>query len=155
MKERDDVQRELEQLSPELARLRTVPPRQIPPEGYFDGLADRVLERASRTPLQVVSRRRAGAARKRRWIGLAAALVLAAGLSLYLFRPATPTATPALAGLSQEEARAYVVSHIEDFQLELLLEAEVVGEERLVLPEEEAEEYLYELLEEEGTEVLF
>ncbi|HKK78107.1 MAG TPA: hypothetical protein VJ933_00705 [Phaeodactylibacter sp.] len=167
MKERDDIQQELEKLSPELAKLRQQSePKTGPPSGYFDNLADRVLERASgedKPPLDIVWRGRSHS--KRQWRtgwAVAAALLLVLSASLYIFSPSNRPAV-SLAELSDAEARAYIEGNIDEFGINLMLEAELVHPDEQALPadmildlqEEDIEEYLYEIMEDEELEELF
>lgn len=167
MKDRDDIQQELEKLSPELAKLRQQPARKpVPPPGYFDSLADQVLERATaedKPPLNVVWRGRSRSKRQwKTWLAVAAAVLLVLSVSLYVFSPLAHS-EESLAGLSDAEARAYIEGNIDEFSINLMLEAELVQTDDQALPagiipdleEEEVEEYLYELLEDEELEELF
>jgi len=168
MKERDPIQEELEQLSPTLAKLReqgrAAP---VPPPDYYEQLSDRVIgriEAEERSPLKVVWKHWG---RKRRlsyiWTSLAASLLLALGVSLYFFLPQGTVAEHTLASLSEVEAQSYIEKNIDEFGIALMLEAELVQIEDAELPvellpevgEEEAEEYLYDLLEEEDLEEFF
>ena len=162
MTERDNIQRELEGLSPELAKLREQPWREpTPPSGYFEGLAGRVLERAENgrvQPLNVVWRSGGRPNRSRRvWLAAAAAAVLLVlSASVYLFSPRGHDAA-SLAELSSAEANAYIEGNIDEFSISLMLEAKLLQDGEQALPvdiipglqEEEAEEYLYEILDDE------
>jgi len=167
MKEQDDIQRELEGLSPELARRRAASAERQAPEGYFEQLPDVVLQRLKNTsgsPLRVAARR----SEESRWYhrpsyiaGLAAAMALLLAFSFYFLQTEAPPAA-SLASLEEEEIQLYIEGHIEEFDLQLMLEAELVEGPIAPAPnnlpdieEEDAEEYLYELLEEEDFEALF
>ncbi|NBC07514.1 MAG: hypothetical protein GVY26_10005 [Bacteroidetes bacterium] len=166
MKDRDDIQQELEELAPDLARLRQSVPRELaPPPGYFDSLADRVLEQAmaeDKPPLNVVWHRRRSVRQWKTWLAVAAAALLVLSVSLYVFYPPAHS-EESLAGLSDAEARAYIEGNIDEFSISLMLEAELVQTGDPALPagiipdleEEEVEEYLYEILEDEELEELF
>jgi hypothetical protein len=169
MKERDPIQEELEQLSPALAKLRKQGRRKapVPPADYYEQLSDRVMGRIAeeeRSPLKVVSKNW-GRTRQLSytWASLAAALLLALGVSLYLFLPQDTSTDHTLASLSDAEAQSYIEHNIDEFEIGLMLEAELVQMEDAELPvellpeigEEEAEEYLYDLLEEEDLEAFF
>lgn len=167
MKERDDIQKELEGLSPELARRRAADSDRRIPEDYFEQLPDVVLQRlqtAPASPLRVAARRTS----QRRWYqqpsliaGLAATVLLLLAFLFYLQQP-QPSQPSSLAALEEEEIQLYIEEHIEEFDLQLILEAELVEGPTVPAPnnlpeieEEAAEEYLYELLEEEDFEALF
>ena len=167
MKDRDDIQQELEKLSPELAKLRQQPTRSPgPPPGFFDSLADRVLERATaedKRPLNVVWRNRSRSKGQWvTWLAVAAAALLVLSVSLYIFSPSVRP-EESLAGLSDAEARAYIEGNIDEFSINLMLEAELVQTDDQAPPagiipdleQEEVEEYLYELLEDEELQELF
>ena len=168
MKERDTAQEELEQLSPALAKLRKQGRKApAPPAGYYEQLSDQVMGRIAEkehSPLKVVWKNwgRKGQL-SYTWASMAAALLLALSASLYLFLTQEAEAEHTLASLSEVEAQSYIEKNIDEFGIGLMLEAELVQAEDAELPidflpeigEEEAEEYLYELLEEEGLEEFF
>ena len=137
MENRDDIQKELSELSPLLSKLKMQLPSTQAPENYFDHLPDQVWERLQeqvrKTPAEV---RVARGAWWKQWIqGLqillqpqyaltlasVAVLVVAA---FFFFRPKADTDIPTpLAALTAEDAANYVVGHIDEFDLSLLVEA--------------------------------
>ncbi len=166
MREKDKIKEELDGLSPLLSKMKEEGGQPFrAPEGYFRGLPDEVLRRA---------RAEEGLIRKnspapegtglmawlwwllipRHAIGLATALLLiAAGAYLFWQQPARTDPGGALAGISEEEAEAYISENIGEFELELMLEASVVSVEDMpemkILPDIEQEEldlYLEDLI---------
>jgi hypothetical protein len=120
METKAQITKELEGLAPTLARLKKQHrPHQVP-EGYFEQLPSAVLQRAEasgRARLYVLK----GRNRRRpayRWAAAAVAALL--GAAFYLWQPPPPQAS--LATLSSEEAEAYIIEHIGDFELNLILE---------------------------------
>lgn len=166
MKEQDHIQQELQQLAPELAKLRAQPKTDpIPSPDYFQRLTEQVLEQAQadeKQPLRVVWKERSYSKRHLRSWAAAAAVLLVLSSSIYLFLPAN-RAADGLATLSKSEAQTYIEYNIHEFNINLMLEAELVRADDESLPvglipelqEEEAEEYLYELLQNEELEELF
>ena len=171
MSERDKIREELEGLSPLLSKMKgeSRHPFRVP-EGYFDGLPDEVLRRARAEeglvrdglPAQGRAKKAGGLAGWLQWwlmprqaIGLAMALVLlAAGAYLFWAQSGLSAAGEVLAGISEEEAKAYVSENIGEFGLDLMVEAAIVSEEGIpgveVLPEideVEIDRYLDDYLE--------
>jgi hypothetical protein len=83
---------------------RPVPP---PPQDYFDKLPDQLVARWSREAI------RARRARQRR-LSLAVAAMLA-GVAVMWWRMAERPAPEPLAGITADEAYAYVAEHIDEF----------------------------------------
>ncbi|MCO6477044.1 MAG: hypothetical protein J5I94_10515 [Phaeodactylibacter sp.] len=166
MKEKDKIKEELDGLSPLLSKMKEEGGQPFrAPEGYFQGLPDEVLRRARAEEGLIRENRAApaGAGRTAWWqwllaprhaVSLATALLLIAA-GAYLFRPQPAGIDPAeaLAGISEEEAEAYVCENIGEFELELMLEASVVSAddvpEMKVLPDIDQKEldlYLEDLI---------
>jgi len=129
MKEKENIQQELEQHVPLLAEVRKN--LEPVPEGYFDTLSDRVLAAASEkqtSPLQVVHTRR-----DQKWgrglrIAAAVTILAVATAGLWPFMASGADETVSLADLEQEEAAAYIHSNISNFELSLMQEAELLDE---------------------------
>ena len=166
MSEKDEIREELQRLSPLLSKMKEDGKQPFrAPEGYFQGLPEEVLRRAKaeeglvRESRPVAQNRKVGAWLQwllfpRRAVGLAMALLLVAA-GTYLFWPRSASYNPeeALAGISVEEAQAYVSENIGDFELEVLLDAAVVSAEDVpqieLLPDvgqEDIDRYLDEVL---------
>jgi hypothetical protein len=169
MRDKEDVQKELDKLAPNLAKLKKegfVKPAL--PDGYFDRLPDTVLARAKaerevsqdENPLKVVSDRK----RKRPVIrsmnssmrlALAACFLLLLG-GAYWALLVMPTGNTDLVAsidqLNQEEIDQYIEANINDFDVSLMLEAELVDSDAMgnmftnEIPEEDMDAYLDELL---------
>ena len=166
MSEKDKIREELKGLSPLLSKMKEDNGQPFrAPEGYFQGLPDEVLRRARaeeglvRESRPVAHNRRVGAWLQwllfpRRAVGLAMALLLiVVGAYLVWPRSAGYNLGEALAGISVEEAEAYVSENIGDFELEVLLDVAVVSAEDVpqieLLPdvgEEDIDRYLDEVL---------
>jgi hypothetical protein len=160
MKKRDhDIQNELEEQAPRLARLRrqeagdgfTAPP------GYFQHLPDDVLERIRReeaAPVRLLSLRR------RRLLRAAAVALLIAAGAYWWWEVSPEKETPATATLTADEISAYVSANLDAFDEELVLEAATgEGELLLLLPNpggdaESLDDYYDELIRELDEESL-
>lgn len=137
METRIPITKELKGLAPTLARLKTQHRTHQVPEGYFGQLPAAVLQRAEasgHTRLYVLKQRNR---HKPAYRWAAAAIAVLLGAALYLWQPQPPQAS--LATLSSEEAEAYIIEHIGDFELNLILESgwpdEQAGSEIDFMPE--------------------
>lgn len=126
MKTETPVTRELAGLAPTLAQLKAQHSahRHQVPEGYFEQLPSAVLQRAKASSgrprlyaLKRPNRRRPSY----RWAAAAVAALL--GAALYFWQPSPPPPQTSLASLSSEEVEAYIIEHIGDFELNLILES--------------------------------
>lgn len=153
MKEKENIQQELDQYAPLLAEVRKN--KGPVPEGYFGTLSDRVLAAASEkqtSPLQVVHTKR-----DQKWthglkIAAAVAVLAVAAAGLWPFGASDSEQTVSLADLKREEAAAYIHSNIRHFELSLMQEADLLDEATVenmdVLPQLEEiplEDYLEDL----------
>lgn len=144
MEKHKEIERELSEVAPLLAQLKS---RQgnSPPVGYFEHLPAKVAAKAGAAHM------------RRRYLSLRAA---AAAVILLLagWWAAWPLDSPVgqitLSELGEEEASAYVTDQIEHFELSLLLDA---GAGALSGTEEEGayEDYLEEHLSPEDMDALF
>lgn len=169
MNEKDKIRKELEGLSPLLLKMKEQGGRPFRvPEGYFEYLPGEVLRRARAEEGLIKDHPPAtadstgllawlqGWFTPRRAMALATvSLLVAAGIFLFWPQPLQPGPEEALAGISGEEAKAYVSDNIGEFGLDLLLEAAVVSADEVpemeVLPDigqEDIDQYLDELIEE-------
>ncbi len=153
MENKESLRKELEKLSPRLARLKEEPDGMRIPGQYFEELPDRLMEfiqaetesepvlappplttgwaqwiRAWLAPLQ-----------RPQWAG-ALALIALLAIGLWWFRPAAETVSaPAdpFAQLAPEEIQVYIEKNIQNFDTDLLLELtdEVDDAEEDSLPE--------------------
>lgn len=162
MDENFDIQKELKDLSPELARLRERQNQPFTtPENYFEEMPARMQDHV----MGRVRKRRTAwiPSRIMQWAPVAAVLLLALGLSLYfLTRPKTdeiaatpPAETPMVAEITEEEVLLEELD--EEFLVEALAIAEPVqtsgikesapqaGEE---VTKEEIEEYILDYFDE-------
>jgi|AntRauTorckE5430_2_1112549.scaffolds.fasta_scaffold02097_4 hypothetical protein len=135
MKEKDNIKQELEEWSPLLAQMRKEikpPAGQAVPEGYFDSLADQVLEKVKAeetSPLRVVhTGRRSDRAVWYRGAAAVALIAVAIGGLWYSGQEEASIPSVSLADVGQREAAAYVNSNIGDFELSLLKEAALLNE---------------------------
>jgi len=168
MSDRHNIQSELERLAPNLARLKTqgVNPPEVP-DAYFESLPDDVLIRVKaeeglvgRAPAKQNNAKR----KPRSWSGwfswrpalaLAGVLLVLAGAAYWFYPSATPTSSAGLATLEQledEEINQYITQNISEFDMALLMEAELLNQDALDgiliegLPEDVLDEYLDEIL---------
>ncbi len=168
MNNRDEIQKELHEQSPLLARLKEqLPGPKEPPQDYFTMLPDQVWEQIKWQPAPP-----ARAAKPKHWwqvlvpnvvrpwpaIGVALAAVLIT-IGIYWLQPiGTPGANPALAELSVDEMTAYMLSHIHEFEEDLLVQIVDFQTEKPLLPfdlnEAETEELLREIIKDLDTETL-
>jgi hypothetical protein len=129
MKEKENIQQELNQHAPLLAEVRKN--LEPVPEGYFDTLSDRVLAAAGEnqaSPLQVVHTRRGQKWARGLKIAAAVAILAVAAAGLWPFMASGSAETVSLADLKQEEAAAYIQSNIRNFELGLMQEADLLDE---------------------------
>lgn len=164
-KERENVRKELKELSPFLSKLKeTGRPEgfDVPPT-YFRELPDRLLERAKKekrpatspTPwLPQLAEALSWLFQPRYAAGLAtvAALIIA-GLLIYDQADAPPSPANMFNALTPEEVHAYIQSNLEEFEEEMVIEAAEEFQELSFLPsttldDEDLEEYYEELLRE-------
>lgn len=121
---KSSVQEELSQLAPWLRDVRQAAAHdgfQVP-EGYWEGLEDRVMARIHAevaSPAPVLTARPGGRWWRARPLWAAAAAVTAVAAALWLLRPAPPASVAAV-DLSEEEVAAYVVENVQEFDVEQL-----------------------------------
>ncbi|HMP12239.1 MAG TPA: hypothetical protein PKD70_00065 [Saprospiraceae bacterium] len=130
MSQREDILRELDNLSPTLSKLkRQLPNAEAPPESYFDALPGQIWQQLKLQPAAAS----AVPARAPWWQSLwqprpvwlgAAPLLLAFVAGWFLLRPA-PAAPDLLAALSEEEITGYIAAYIQEFDTDLLVRATV------------------------------
>jgi hypothetical protein len=157
MDKRENIQKELESLSPRLAERQGKGDGFLPPPGYFDALPGEVLSKLNQSPPAAGTPRRNPAVH-RRTLAIAAAIALLVAAALWLI-PATDTAQkPGMAAadfsqLSREELWTYVYENIDDFDWEMLVESGLAGEDAVLmpLPETMTEEEIKSMLERSGT----
>lgn len=143
--ERDkNIQTELSEMgASRLARWQGKAEEWSAPAGYFDQLADQVLQRAAEEPeAKVVTLR----SRLRPILRMAAAVLLVAAAAWWVFQEEAgpemdPFAIVDLESLSQEAIEGYVLANIDEFELEML--EELAQQEGLnITPAAGAEEWL-------------
>ena len=151
-KEKTNIDRELEDLSPTLSKLRREKDGFESPAHYFDYLTNSILEQTSLLKTETATI--PTVARSSWWqrlfrpqfVGslMGVALLLIAVVQLW---PTSNTDDPT--DLTVQEMASYVNQHIEDFEMDLLLE-EISLEEvtELEIESEMVEEFLQENLEE-------
>lgn len=130
MKKKEDVKKELQELSPLLARMKAQELKLEVPENYFDALPNQLWEQIKLMPqperaqpswwerlqanLQVLLQPRIA-------FGLATfAVLIVAGI--YFLKPTMSSNDP-FAQLTAEEVTAYMVQNAEEFEPAMLLEA--------------------------------
>jgi len=145
-KEEEDLQKELGALSPHL-----LPKHQVsPPEGYFEGLPDQVLQRWKNEPQRGQYRRLVV------WRSVAIAVTVV-GLVLGLWWMTTPsdTSSPSPLAMNSSDAYQYVMENIGDFE-GLMEQVSVPDENKIMLVDSSAiQEYLIEELQGNELEQIF
>ena len=147
-KDTDALRKELEKEAPFLAQLKDKPDGMTVPDGYFDQLPQEVLKRVA-----------AGNQRPSRkifqlWPRMAAAasFVAAIGLSIFLFQPNHQAADQESLPISAAEVDQYVSRHIDDFDLDMLIQFAATAENEgglfndATLDDPELQQYMEELL---------
>ncbi len=130
MNKKEEVQKELQALSPLLARMKAQEPKLEVPENYFEALPDQVWEQIKLMPqpervqpgwwarlqanVQVLLQPRIA-------VGLATFVVLIVA-GIYFLKPTTSSDDP-FARLTAEEVTAYMAQNAEEFEPSMLLEA--------------------------------
>lgn len=146
MKEKENIQKELEQLAPLLAKHKSKPNPFKMPSGYFDILETQVLEQvSSETPKSSTTKIRSLSF----WLTNAAAVILLAIGVSFLLQPTT-NSDNLLADISAEEIDRYISDNLDEFDEELLFEENTTESEikNTDFSEEEINLYLEENLEE-------
>lgn len=155
-KDSDALRKELEETAPFLAHLKEKPDGLSVPDGYFEQLPRSVLERIADE--DAASVRRISPI----WFRAAAAasVILLAGVAVFLFRPAQPEYSPESVALTADEVHQYITLHIDDFDLDLLLQFADNGTghsgwfEDTGLEDPEMKQYMDELLDDIDLETL-
>lgn len=175
MKKRsDNVQEELESLSPFLAKLRKEDPGFKVPEGFFQHLTGEIMEQVRLMPAPMVDSGKGGAKAWRPpfiavWrmlrqpgyaLALASVIVLVmAGLFWLRPQPGNYAGSVAWSDISTQEMTEYVEENIQEFELELLVELAPGLEQRSILSgtgieTDMLDEYLEDILNEVEIEEL-
>ncbi len=158
MKERNDIRKELEELSPFLAQLKDKNEGFEVPKNYFNSLTDSIMEQC-----QVEEVPEATPQAKKGWMNwldswlthlfqpryvMAFASLLLVVFSFFFLLPTEDSSTEVAFSetISREDAMVYVADNLEDFDLELLaeLELDVNARDFIELDEAEVEEYINE-----------
>lgn len=133
MENKESINKELESLSPKLAKLKAKGTGLTVPENYFQALPDQVwekirLETKTATPpprvstsgwLDVATNFFYTLFQPRYALAFATVLVLLVAGVLIFSDDATPQHTDPLAGISEEEALLYIQQNLEDFDTKL------------------------------------
>ncbi len=132
MSNKDNVQKELQELSPLLTKLKAQQRPWAVPEHYFDQLPDQVWEQIKLQPASTSQTAAWWERLQARWqtlwqprfaIGIAAAVVIIfIGIAVLLPKQNLKT-DRALVQLSAEEVTAYISQHIHEFDTELIVQA--------------------------------
>jgi len=132
MKNRDEIQQELEALSPLLAKLKTQEPPLDVPEHYFEGLPNQVWEQIKLQPAPARLERRPGIGKRfalalqpllqpRLALSFAAfAMLIATGI---YFLQVLASPTTASKELTATEISDYIENNLHEFDTELLINA--------------------------------
>lgn len=134
MKNQDDIKKELQELSPLLAKLKEKEKPLEAPENYFDALPDQIWEQIKLMPQPERAQPQPGW-RERTLLGLQTLLQpkVAIGLAtfivlivagVFIIKPGVKDHSEDLfAGLSAEEVTAYMSQNIHEFDTDLLIDA--------------------------------
>lgn len=154
------MKEEKEKLPPGLEGLRGKDPGFRLPDGYFDKMQQEVIDRLAAEGWKQDQAKVRQLPLRRYWaVAASLALALSAGLYLLLRQPATESPVFAVQA-STEEVQAYLVNHIDDIDLDMLLEfadEAGIGDDNLLpktLGEDEFDKYMDELLDEVDVESL-
>lgn len=170
MNDKVNIQKELDKLAPELAELKKeTMARPSVPEGYFNSLTDTILRRAGaeseakqkdklpKATLTVVRKRSLGRSiNSSMRLALAACFLLLLGgayWAVFVMPKTSINYTASIDQLGREEIDEYIEDNISDFDLSLMLEAEMVNSVAVgnlfagEIPAEDMDAYLDELLE--------
>lgn len=134
MKNSEDVQKELQELSPFLAKLKEKQPSLEVPENYFQALPDQIWEQIKLMPQPEQAKSQLGwwnrlltglqiLLQPRVAIGLTTFVVLLVA-GIFILKPDSSSDSKGLlAGLSGEEVTAYMSENLHEFDTDLLIEA--------------------------------
>ena len=158
MKPNNDIRKELEEISPFLAKLKDKKEGFEVPKDYFSTLADDIMEKC----LPVEGIKKVPPSKNRFWDWLdnlltplmqpryamaLSSLVFVVFFAIYLW-PSVQDNAEIVAGqdVTREEVLTYVTDNLEDFDLELLaeLDVEIDYNDLFELNEQELEEYINE-----------
>lgn len=159
MKNREEIQKELQELSPFLSKLKAKEQKPAVPENYFHALPDQIWEQIKLQPapervvkqkgiwerlvhaLQIILQPRVA-------VSLATfAVLLIAGL--YFLKPATSATTVNGNELTAEEITNYINENLHEFDTELLIQATADLPGESILPADEfSEEEMDQMMEE-------
>lgn len=152
MKNREEIQKELQELSPFLAKLKAQRQEPEVPENYFHALPDQIWEqiKLQPAPKRIVKQPGIG---ERFWnvlqlllqprvaVSLATFVVLLAA-GIYFLKPNSTSivASANEKGLTAEEITNYIDNNIHQFDTELLMQATADLPDQSILPESEFSE---------------
>ncbi len=134
MEYKKEIQDELSELSPLLAKMRQEPAGFIVPENYFDYLSESIMEQVKLEPksdfvepsnLSVSQPWYAFLFSRSLFAGLASFAVLLVAMFFLLNQPSNGNE---LAEISSEEAEYYIANHLDEFELTLFLDSDLLGE---------------------------
>lgn len=158
MKNQNEVQKELQELSPLLAKLKAQEQKQNVPENYFQSLPNQVWEQIKLQPaperpvkplgvwerwmnaLQILLQPRVAVS-----LATFAVLILA---GIYFLKP-DASAAPVKNELTAEDITSYIKANIQEFDTDLLMEATADLPNQSILPESNLSEEDIDLMMEE------
>lgn len=153
MKDQKEIQQELNELSPLLAKMRQEPDGFKVPENYFDYLSESVMEQVKLEPKPDIAERLTEnnpwytiLFNRRLFAGLATFSVLLVA-AFFLFNQ--PISDNELAEISSEEAENYIANHLDEFELTLFLDADLLSEiNEVEFEENEIDQFLEDNIDE-------
>jgi hypothetical protein len=138
----ENMEDELKKIAPDLFKQRQQGDGLQVPEGYFEGLEDRVFARIEAaklrrpTPMKIQKSRAKRFSLPRIYMAAAAALVLVLS-AIWFFQPGPTTSAPVAAvELSEEEIENYVLENVQDFEAEQLVVLPDEAENDMLAPTE-------------------
>jgi hypothetical protein len=159
MKNREEIQQELQELSPFLSKLKAKEQKTEVPENYFHALPDQIWEQIKLQPASERIVKQAGIWEKflnalqlvlqpRIGVSLATFVVLIF-VGIYLFKPDTSVNTANGNEFTAEEITNYINENLHEFDTELLIQATADLPNQSILPADEfSEEEIDQLMEE-------
>ncbi|MEM1119372.1 MAG: hypothetical protein AAGJ18_02930 [Bacteroidota bacterium] len=160
MKDLENINEELEGLSPFLAKMQQESDGFKVPDNYFNYLTESVMEQVKLEPQPTIIG--AAKASKTPWYSFLTNRVVVGSLATLAIILATvllldnqPTVDQSLAEVSSEEFSEYVSTHIEEFEVTDFLEADLLGDiSEIEFEAQEIDQYLKENIEELDAAIL-
>lgn len=153
MENKDDIQKELNELAPKLGRMEKKNPFHVP-DYYFQSMPDKLLARAKKEPQPWTERLENSLNRifsrifqPRYAVTFATCLVLLAVSVGFLKKKESVNVAPQLSQIPTEEINAYILADLDEYEIiGLNTTTEISNETELVIPENISDEELNDYL---------